>query len=248
MAEVTAAQTIAERHHFLIRRLHSLSGIIPVGTFLCVHLLVNATILAGPGAFQFAVDQIHLLEKLGVLTAVECAFIFLPIAFHALVGVQIWLSGQPNVAAYQYGGNVRYTLQRWTGVVALPFILIHLWHMHWLGAPFGGSEFEPQNAAQSAVVAIQSHWLYTPLYAIGVICSVYHFANGIWTFLITWGITVGPRAQRGSGYVCALIGIVLGVLGIGALCKLATTNPDRFKASAPETHTAWQADVPHEYL
>ena len=52
------------RHHFLVRRLHSLSGIVPIGVFLCVHLLTNASVLApgDPGAeFQKAVEKIHAL-------------------------------------------------------------------------------------------------------------------------------------------------------------------------------------------
>ena len=67
-------------------------------------------------------------------------------------------------------------------------------------------------------------WWTGPVYALGVLCSVYHLANGIWTFLITWGITVGPQSQARSGYVCAVIGIALGLLGLGALLKLKTMD------------------------
>ena len=87
VADVTAdAGTISDKYHFLVRRLHSLSGIVPVGVFLCIHLSINASIIAGPRAFQYAVDQIHKLNNLGILKAVELLFIFAPIAFHAVVG------------------------------------------------------------------------------------------------------------------------------------------------------------------
>ena len=33
------------------------------------------------------------------------------------------------------------------------------------------------------------------LTAVLSLCSIYHFCNGLWTFLITWGITVSPRSQ-----------------------------------------------------
>jgi len=209
------------RYHFAVRRLHSLTGIIPVGMFLCVHLFVNASIMAGAGAFQFAVDQIHNLNRLGILKAVEVVFILLPIAFHAGLGVVIWLSGRPNLSAYQYGGNIRYFLQRITGVIALVFILAHLWHVHWV-IP-GGAEFDAHAAAQSAVAAMDQWWT-GPVYAIGVLSAVFHLANGIWTFLITWGVTISPTAQVRSGYVCAAIGIVLGLLGMGALVRLKTMD------------------------
>ena len=38
-----ALHSIGGRHHFLLRRLHSLTGLI-FGGYLIVHLLVNATI------------------------------------------------------------------------------------------------------------------------------------------------------------------------------------------------------------
>jgi succinate dehydrogenase / fumarate reductase cytochrome b subunit len=211
--------------------LHSLTGIIPVGVFLCVHLSVNASIIAGASAFQFAVDQIHTLAKLGILKVVEVCFIFAPIAFHAALGVVIWLSGRSNVGAYRYGGNVRYTLQRWTGIIAIVFILAHLWHVHWI-IP-GGAEFDPHAAASTAVTAMASWWT-APVYVIGLLSAVFHFANGIWTFLITWGITVGPRSQRISGRVCTAIGIVLALFGLGSLVTLKTMDAEAI-ASPPLT-------------
>ena len=63
----TASSTPGEEYHFLVRRLHSLCGLVPVGAFLCVHLLANSTILA-PGApaaeFQNAIERIHVLGPL----------------------------------------------------------------------------------------------------------------------------------------------------------------------------------------
>ena len=247
MADVTAdTAAFTERYHFLIRRLHSLSGVVPVGVFLCIHLSVNASIMAGPQAFQFAVDQIHKLNNLGILKAVEVLFILGPIAFHAIVGVIIWLSGMPNMMRYRYGGNIRYTFQRWTGLITIAFILVHLWHIHWV-IP-GGVEFNTHAAAEATVSAL-SRWWAGPIYAIGVICAVFHLANGIWTVLITWGITIGPESQRRSGYVCAIIGVVLGLFGIGSLITLKTTDISAMTPSAEvENHTAGLADGTDPYV
>ncbi len=237
VAEATATVAVGDRYHFVVRRLHSLSGIIPIGAFLCVHLSINATILAGGGAFQYAVDQIHNLDKLGILKAVEVCFIFLPIAFHAIVGVIIWLSGKSNVAQYQYGGNVRYLLQRLTGIVALLFILVHLWHVHWL---IGPAAFDPHDAPATAISAMQAFWT-GPVYMIGMLSAVFHLANGVWTFLITWGITIGPASQRNSGRVCIAIGIALAALGTASIVKLKTASvppPTAENAAAhPELNT-----------
>ena len=91
------------RHEFMIRRLHSLSGLIPVGAFMCVHLLVNASVNNGAATFQDAVYQIHSLGRL--LPIVEWVFIFIPILFHAIVGVVIVAGGLPNNSSYPYRKN-----------------------------------------------------------------------------------------------------------------------------------------------
>ena len=237
MADVTAETgAYSERYHFLVRRLHSLSGIIPIGVFLCIHLSINASIIAGPRAFQFAVDQIHKLNNVGILKVVELVFIFIPIAFHAIVGVMIWLTSKPNAMQYRYGGNIRYTLQRWTGIITIVFILLHLWHVHWI-IP-GGSEFDPHAAPQTVVAALQAWW-WGPAYAIGVLCAVFHLANGVWTFLIVWGITIGPKSQVLSGRVCLIIGIVLGLLGFAGLIRIKTMDVSTATPPAVmEGHTA----------
>ncbi len=114
MADQSGAsiEVIRQRSYFLIRRLHSLLGIVPVGAFLCVHLTINATILLGGDKFGLAVDLIHMLERFHLLIPVEIAFIFLPILFHAVLGVVIALSGTVNVDRYKYCGNIRYVIQR----------------------------------------------------------------------------------------------------------------------------------------
>lgn len=231
MEEFQSAKVEAppESFHFLIRRLHSLTGLIPVGVFLVIHLSTNASILAPgkPGAeFQHSVERIHGLGPL--LVPVEIVGIFIPMLFHAIIGFQIIYSGQRNTLSYPYGGNIRYTLQRWTGIIAFFFILYHVWQMHWLGKPLGGGEFslhgaggEPTGAITTAA-AIQSAWWVAPLYAMGILASVFHLANGIWTSLITWGITIRPKTQRAAGYVCTALGIVVGALGLGALSGFRT--------------------------
>ncbi len=244
MADATAdTRVFTEGYHFLVRRIHSLLGIVPIGVFLCIHLSLNATILAGPRAFQFAVDRIHTLAGMGILKFVEVAFIFIPIAFHALVGIIIWLSSKPNLVAYRYCGNARYTFQRWTGILALLFIVGHLYHVHWLGAAFaGGAQFDPHNAAATAVAAM-SGWWYGPVYAIGILCAVFHLANGIWTALITWGITIGPKSQRLSAGICILIGLLLVTLGMGGLIRFKTMDASSFSAPpAAESHVAYVVD------
>ncbi|MFM7205099.1 MAG: succinate dehydrogenase [Planctomycetaceae bacterium] len=205
-----------ERHQFLIYRLFSLAGLVPVGAFLVVHLLTNASILAGDDGrtFQSRVDMIHSLGPL--LVPVEWAFIFLPMLFHAAVGFVIIANGLPNVGSYPYVGNVRYTLQRVTGMIAFAFIIWHIWQLHWLGRPFGGGRFDPHHAASTAGEAV-GQTLASIAYVIGVLATVFHFANGLWTLGITWGLWTSPAAMRRANVVSIVVGLGLAAAGLGAL-------------------------------
>jgi succinate dehydrogenase / fumarate reductase cytochrome b subunit len=215
------------RHQFLIYRLFSLSGLIPVGAFLVVHLLTNASVLAGAGSFQSRVDLIHSLGPL--LVPIEWAFIFLPMLFHATVGFIIIANGLPNVGSYPYVGNVRYTLQRATGMIAFAFIVWHVMQLHWLGTPFGGGKFDPHHAASSAAVALQPT-IVAILYAIGVLSTVFHFSNGLWTLGITWGLWTSPAAMRRASWISVIMGVLLGGAGLGALSGMRAVDVDEARA------------------
>jgi len=213
------------RHEFLLRRLHSLSGLIPVGAYMVIHLLTNASVLQSPAAFQRNVYSIHALGPL--LLLIEWGFIFIPILFHAVFGVLIINGGLPNSSTYKYTNNVRYTLQRATGIIAFVFIVWHVFHMHgWIHAKWWedgvahylyGGMFKPFSAASTGAEAMRISWIVPILYAIGVLSCVFHLANGIWTFGITWGLWVTPPAQRWANAVCLVFGLGLSVVALGAL-------------------------------
>jgi len=147
--------TFLERNEFLLRRLHSLSGLVPVGAYMVVHLATNASVLDSPATFQRNVYSIHSLGS--ALPIVEWVFIFLPLLYHAIYGVLITRGALPNSSTYKYTNNVRYTLQRATGMIAFLFIMWHVFHMHgWFHAdawmqtvaePLG-----PQTKAQPAPI------------------------------------------------------------------------------------------------
>src|SRR5574340_1276559 len=72
-----------EGHSFLWRRLHSLSGIVPVGAFLLEHFLSNAFATNGPAAYN---DQVRFLTSLPFVVAIEAVTIWIPILYHSLYG------------------------------------------------------------------------------------------------------------------------------------------------------------------
>ncbi len=45
-------------------------------------------------------------------------------------------------------------------------------------------------------------------FVIGVYSCLYHFVNGLWTFCITWGITITPRSQQITSWICFVLFVV----------------------------------------
>ena len=225
------------RHQFLLYRLFSLAGLMPVGAFVMVHLLTNASVLGGAAAFQSRVDLIHSLGPL--LPTIEWLFIFLPMLFHAIMGFVIITTGMPNVGSYSYMGNVRYTLQRASGMIAFVFILWHITQLHWMGAPLGGGQFDPHHAASSAAVALKPVAI-TLMYAIGVIATVYHFANGLWSLGITWGLWTSPAAMQRANWLSLGVGLGLGAAGLGALGGMRSIDVQKAKEVETRMYEARQ--------
>ncbi len=248
------------QHEFLLRRLHSLSGLVPIGAFMVTHLLVNASLLNSAATFQTNVYRIHALGRM--LWLVEWLFIFLPLMFHGILGLIIIRSGVSNVSGYPYSSNLRYTLQRISGIIAFLFIGWHVFHMHgwihiesWMrmARNLQGSQFRPMNAASSVVYAMQSWWI-VALYAIGILACVYHLANGIWTMGITWGIWTSPAGQRRANWIAGGFGLAVAVVGIAALVgtqvvslEEALQSEKRMEAQLAEDRILWEeTELPWE--
>lgn len=207
--------------HFLARRLHSLTGVLPIGAFLVEHFYSNYQAV-GPGGQERFNGVVQELQRNPVVVWLEIFFIGLPILYHAGYGIFIAGQARYNTMAYRYGANWRFTLQRLTGVILIFYIAYHVWMTRLRPV------FEPQSFAQTQGLItydymhgyLNEQLLFLPtwvFYVVGVVCACFHLANGLWGFLIHWGITVGPRAQRLSAYACAGFGIVLAALGLNSL-------------------------------
>jgi succinate dehydrogenase / fumarate reductase cytochrome b subunit len=177
-------------YSFLLRRLHSLSGIVPVGAFLFEHILIsNSAAIGGPAAYA---RQVRFLASLPLVPVLELFGIWLPILFHALYGFYIWYRGETNVKDYPWTGNWMYTAQRWTGIIAFAYILWHTWTMRFTGIDlheYPGASFGK----------VQSEVFQTPLflfYVAGLIAASWHFTYGIWLFCAKWGIVSGEKARK----------------------------------------------------
>jgi len=240
-----------QSHHFLLRRLHSLSGIVPVGVFLIMHLTTNSTIAWGglnsrahaEGWMNRAIatfqHEVEFINNMPLLLIIEIT-LWVSIAFHSILGVYYATTGSPNNAHYRYGGNARYTLQRLTGYFGIFFIFYHVatlrWGWSWL-VP-GGTEWSHEYAASTLAAALQGGtegfggWglAVSIFYFVGVSALVFHFANGLWTAAITWGITVSRAAQKRWGYACAGLGAVLMIMAWVSVVGFATLDYDQARS------------------
>lgn len=192
---------------FLLRRLHSLVGAMAVGLFLVEHIFTNAFIMNGAEAYN---SQIAFLQKLPFLHAIEIVFIAMPLAFHAIYGIFITFTARLHPLRYNYGANWRYVFQRITGVIALVFIILHVYNMRFVQYPSDHDFYRVVAETMSQPGAFI--W-----YAIGLASSIFHFVNGIWTALIVWGITVNVRTQQVCLWGCYLIGLLMFGAGMASL-------------------------------
>jgi succinate dehydrogenase / fumarate reductase cytochrome b subunit len=192
---------------FVLRRLHSLSGIVPIGFFLLEHFISNAEAFKGPEAYG---AQVKFLNSLPFVVGLELFGIWIPILFHGMYGVYIWWRGETNVAAYPWTGNWMYTTQRWTGMIAFVYMIQHTYYLRFTGVHL---PTHPMQAFAKVQGEFQNPWM-VAFYAVGIVAASWHFSYGLWLFCAKWGITTGDRARRWFGYVCLLL--ALGLIAIGA--------------------------------
>lgn len=192
---------------FIWRKLHSLLGVIPIGAFLLEHLISNYEALGGPVAYG---KQVYFLNHLPMVRLLEWVFIFIPILYHAVYGIYIWIRGKANVTYYPWAGNWLYVTQRYTGLLAVVYIGYHVATQRFMGVDL------PNNPA-AAFWKVQ-HELSNPLilafYVVAMFAICFHFAYGVWLFAAKWGITPGVQARRRFGWICAAGGFLLLVMGL----------------------------------
>jgi succinate dehydrogenase/fumarate reductase cytochrome b subunit (b558 family) len=215
-----ASLLVPAKRGFLLRRLHSLSGVVPVGVFLVEHLWTNAKATAGQPSFDRAVREIN---HLPLLPIIEIFGIFLPLAFHAIYGVKLAFEARPNVVKYPYSRNWLYTMQRVTGVAAFVFIGWHLWEFRIakLLGRMGPDDFYPTLALHLSST-IKGLPVMAVVYLTGVAASVLHFANGLWAFSFSWGLCVSRRSQRLFAVGFAAFGVLIFIMGANTVLYFAT--------------------------
>ncbi|GAB6991545.1 succinate dehydrogenase cytochrome b558 subunit [Paenibacillus pini] len=196
---------------YYARKLHSLLGVIPLALFFIEHALTNfGAFEGGPSRFNAGVK---LLNDLPLVLVLEVVLIYLPLLYHGVYGLYIAYQAKPNNGRFGYERNLRYLLQRVTGVITFVYVIWHVYETR-IQVALGNVTHEQLGSVMHDIVT--QPVLFT-LYLIGVISASFHFANGIWSFLVSWGITVGPRAQRVSSYICMTLFVLVSIMFVLSL-------------------------------
>jgi succinate dehydrogenase / fumarate reductase, cytochrome b subunit len=197
---------------FVLRRLHSLTGVVPLTFFIIFHFFANSFSTLGREPYNQTVDQ---LRGLPYLMAVEWGFIFAPFLFHMIYGLWVIFTSQPNPLRERYRRNWAYLLQRITAIIVFVFVLYHVIGLHYM---------EPATDHTTGKTDFYTYLHYefqNPFvfwwYIIGTAATAFHLANGLCTFGMTWGITIGRGSQRLLAYAATGIGIVLFAMAVSSM-------------------------------
>jgi len=211
-------QQTKNKIHYLILKTHSLTGIVPVGAFLVLHFSINSLRTVGVWPYQISID---IINNLPFLIWIEAGFILAPLMFHSLVGFYIYFSGKSNPFRYNYPHNWMYTLQRLSGAVVFVFLIYHLATTVVPKLWYGNTQFEAAPYLINVMNQEFKSWDGRIIYAIGIVAATFHFSSGLWGFCISWGILIGRRAQTNAGYIFALFGLVLTIMGLATVVEFS---------------------------
>ena len=200
---------------FLLRKLHQITGIVPLGIYFLVHMYTNLTVMSGEKVFEDHVTDIH---HLPFLIFIEIFGIFLPLAFHSIYGIIISAEARNNGLSYGYARNWVYIFQRVTGIFLFFFLVFHILNLRFGMIPGLNTTPVAGNAELAYdIVAreFQIPWVMI-VYILGITATAWHLAYGIFLFVVDWGIVIGEKAQKYTLYGSVALAIFLSAIGINA--------------------------------
>ncbi|HLS66269.1 MAG TPA: succinate dehydrogenase cytochrome b558 subunit [Pseudogracilibacillus sp.] len=201
---------MVDHRQYTYRRLHSLLGVVPISIFVIQHLIVNHFAVYGEESFNKAAN---FMGSLPFVLVLETFIIYLPILFHAILGVYIVFVAKNNVTRYGFFRNWMFFLQRITGIITLIFIVWHVWQTR-VQVAIAGAEVNYQ-----MMESILTQPFYFWFYIISILAVVFHLANGLWGFCVHWGIAQSPRSQQIITYATVIVFLVVSYIGIRTIIQ-----------------------------
>jgi succinate dehydrogenase / fumarate reductase cytochrome b subunit len=218
MAPASIAGNAESRRGARLQRLHSLSGVVPLGVFVLLHLWITTSIVGSRDVYDRQVGFLHSGAFMGLL---EVVLVLVPLAYHGLYGVL--RTFQPRDPNHAYGSDVMVALQRVSGVVVLVFVALHTWE-------FRGQTWTQGLAVSGYATKLVEHlssaqggvpWIALG-YLVGIAATVFHLVNGMTSFCTTWGYTPTLASQHRARVVFRVLGVVLFAFAAAMVIQLAT--------------------------
>jgi len=175
---------------------------------------MNFTVVGGEDIYNKAVGVMELVPH-ALLLAMEWIIIYIPLMFHAFYGIYIAFTAKPNVKRFSTFRNWMFTLQRFTGIFLVIFVAWHIFQTRIqkaLGAEVNFSMMEDIVANNPLMLAF---------YIVGILSATFHLANGLWSFLVSWGITQSKQSQQIVTYITMVFFAIISVMGIWAILTFA---------------------------
>jgi succinate dehydrogenase / fumarate reductase cytochrome b subunit len=223
-----------------LQRIFSLTGLVPLGAFLVLHVATNAVALAGTDAFVRAADA---LQSFPGMIFAEVLFVYAPLLAHAGIGTWLVATGENLTEPSPYSKPVRAAL-RATGAGALVFLVGHLAELTFRvpGARLGGGELATLLAADLSST-VKGMPLVGMGYLVGTACVVFHFAAGAWAYVARM-----PREPSDEGGAPRPTPVTLawaaGVAGIVVWAAVASVVMLHATGSNPFGRSAARARAP----
>lgn len=226
-ASVTAE---TNRQRGMLKKLHSLSGVVPLGAFLVLHVWVTASVVSSRDVYDRQIGFLHG----GVLGVLE-PLVILPLFFHGIYGVLRVLG--PRDPDHAYDTDLMAALQRASGLVVLVFISLHLWEFRaqtWMHG-LAESAYSTKLVEDLSSTKYGVPWIALG-YIVGMAGSVFHLVNGMTSFCTTWGYTRTEAAQHRVRMVLRIAGLLLFAVSSAIVVQLATGS-----RLFPATASTWPA-------
>ncbi len=195
-----------------LERAFELTSVAPLAVLAVLHVADYGRVLLG-------------VESVGArrappafLIGAEALFVWLPLAFHALYGVRVWLERRARETPAP-GAVGLLALHRLTGAAAGLFLIEHFVRFR---LPILRGEEYPSDAVQRLAAELSSTRGGVPLVGVaelfGVLAVAYHLGYGLYRVAVRRAGTNGPRAAR---IAATVVGVLVGLVAAATILELS---------------------------
>ncbi len=199
-----------------MQRVHSLTGVLPLGALMVWYLWGLAKVSASYGQLTHAYRAVQALgQRRWLLWPLALALFF-----HAGYGLLLFRR-RPAVAKDPAARAWPQWLQRATALAVLGWLGVQLVAV---GAPLAQGAIEPEDAARMTRALFSSTDYGVPwrayTYLLGLAAATFHLANGLWLAALRWGWL--GRRRAGVALLLGALATVAFLAGAHSAVYLAT--------------------------